>query len=89
MFGVAAGALVPGGHLFFVGVDLIEHGRRGPGDPNRLYMPERLGEALEGLDVLRCESVKDVAESTEGPPGRRSMWWRSRSAPTSDRLGPV
>jgi len=67
MFGLASGALVPGGQLFVVGVDLAEHGRRGPGDPDRLYTPERLREALSGLDVLRCESVAYEVAGKEGP----------------------
>lgn len=66
MFEHARAALAPGGHLFTVGVDVAEHGRRGPPDADRLYTPERLREALTGFDVLRCESVSYEGESTEG-----------------------
>lgn len=62
----ARGMLAPGGHLFMVGVDLAEHGRRGPKDAGRLLTVERLREVLGGLDLLRCESVSYEGESTEG-----------------------
>ena len=55
LFERAARALVRGGHLFIVGVVLADHGRRGPPDPDRLYTPQRLRDALAGLDVLRCD----------------------------------
>lgn len=66
MFGLAGEALVPGGHLFVVGVDLTEHGRRGPGDADRLYTRERLLGALPGFEVRRCESVTYEAQSGDG-----------------------
>lgn len=66
MFERAKAALVPGGHLFTVGVDAREHGRRGPPDEDRLYTPERLLEALAGFDVLRCEPVCYEGETTAG-----------------------
>ena len=68
MFERARDTLAPGGHLFVVGVDLVDHGRRGPPDPERLYTTERLRRALEGFDVLRCESVSSVAEHKQGRP---------------------
>lgn len=70
MFRRAGEALVPGGHLFAVGVDLVDHGRRGPPDPERLYTPERLRGALRGFDLLRCESV---VYETDGKQGRRRV----------------
>ncbi len=70
MFEHAGEGLVPGGHLFVVGVDLVDHGRRGPPDPERLYTPERLRRALEGFDLVRCESV---TYETEGREGRRRV----------------
>lgn len=66
MFASAREALVPGGHLFVVGVDLADHGRRGPPDAERLYTPERMVSALQDLDVLRCESLGYEAESRGG-----------------------
>ena len=66
MFERAREALAPGGHLFTVGVDAGEAGRRGPPDPDRLYTPARVREALAGFDVLRCEQVRYEGESTEG-----------------------
>jgi len=67
MFSHAGEMLAPDGHLFTVGVDLSELGRRGPRDGERLYTPERLRDALEGFEVLRCETVAYEGESTEGP----------------------
>ena len=69
MFGSVSQALVPGGHLFVVGVDVSEHGRRGPPDADRLYTPQRLRQALEAFDLVRCESVTYEAESK----GRRQQ----------------
>jgi len=66
MFAAFGEALAPGGHLFVVGVDLTDHGRRGPKDPQQLYTPDRLREALRGLQIVRCESVAYDGESTEG-----------------------
>jgi SAM-dependent methyltransferase len=66
MFARAGEALAPGGHLFVVGVELTDHGRRGPPDPARLYTPQRLREALRELELLRCESVSYEAERKEG-----------------------
>ncbi|MGI9080730.1 MAG: class I SAM-dependent methyltransferase [Thermoleophilaceae bacterium] len=70
MFMRAGEMLVPGGHLFTVGVDLAEHGRRGPPDAGRLLTVERLRGALGGLDLVRCESV---AYEGEGKEGRRAV----------------
>lgn len=66
MFEQAGAALVPGGHLFTIGVDLQEQGRRGPPAPERLYTPERVREALAGFEVLRCESVSYEGETRDG-----------------------
>jgi len=66
MFERTGAALAPGGHLFTVGVDAGEHGRRGPPDADRLYTPDRLREALAGFELLRCERVRYEGESTEG-----------------------
>jgi 2-polyprenyl-3-methyl-5-hydroxy-6-metoxy-1,4-benzoquinol methylase len=67
MFAHAGEMLRPGGHLFTVGVEIGELGRRGPKDPERLYTPERLREALVGFEVVRCERVAYRGETTDGP----------------------
>jgi hypothetical protein len=69
MFASVRQALVPGRHLFIIGVDVSEHGRRGPPDADRLYTPKRLSEALDSFDLVRCESVTHDAESK----GRRQQ----------------
>ncbi len=66
MFERTRAALVAGGHLFTVGVDVSEHGRRGPPDRDRLYAPALLRAALAGFDVLRCESLSYEGSSREG-----------------------
>ncbi len=70
MFGWAREALALGGHLFMAGVDLVDHGRRGPPDPERLYTRERARRALREFDLLRCESV---TYESEGRDGRREV----------------
>jgi 2-polyprenyl-3-methyl-5-hydroxy-6-metoxy-1,4-benzoquinol methylase len=58
VYGRAAEALVPGGHLFVTGVHALDHGRRGPPERDRLHTPERLRAALEGdFEVLRSDTV--------------------------------
>ena len=42
----AADALVPGGHLFVIGHDVVNLGRHGPPDSSRLLSIERLSEAM-------------------------------------------
>ena len=66
LFERAARALVPGGHLFTVGVVLADHGRRGPPDADRLYTPQRLRDSLHGLDVLRCEEHSYEQDHSSG-----------------------
>jgi len=66
LFGWVAEALAPGGHLFVIGVHAVDQGFRGPPDPERLYTPERMGDALRGFDLLRCESIVYEAEHSEG-----------------------
>ena len=66
MFGRARDALTPGGHLFTVGVEAGEHGRRGPPGADRLYTPERVSEALTGFEVLRCEAVTYEGQTRDG-----------------------
>jgi predicted O-methyltransferase YrrM len=66
MFGRAARALVPGGHLFVTGVHAVDHGRRGPPDRDRLHTPELLREALHDLEVVRCETMSYERERADG-----------------------
>lgn len=66
LFRRAARALVPGGHLFTVGVVLDDHGRRGPPDADRLYTPQRLHDALDGFEVLRCEERSYEQDHSSG-----------------------
>jgi len=70
LFERAARALVPGGHLFTVGVILGDHGRRGPPDAERLYTLERVRHALRGFQLLRCE---EHAYTQEHSSGRREV----------------
>lgn len=67
LFERARRALAPGGHLFVVGVDVADHGRRGPPDRERLYTPQRLRAALRGFDVLSCERHASEQEHSTGP----------------------
>ena len=67
LFGWVAEALAPGGYLFVIGVHVVDQGLRGPPDPERLYTPERMRDALRGFDLLRCESLVYEAERNEGP----------------------
>ena len=66
LFARVARALVPGGHVFTVGVVLADHGRRGPPDPERPYTVERLQQALRGFEVLRCEEHSYEQEHSSG-----------------------
>ena len=66
LFERVARALVPGGHVFTVGVILADHGRRGPPDPERLYTLERVQQALRGFEVLRCEQHAYEQEHSSG-----------------------
>lgn len=60
-------ALVPGGHLFTVGVVLDDHGRRGPPDRERLYTPMGLLMSLSAFEVLRCQKHTYVQDHGSGP----------------------
>ena len=66
LFQRVARALVPGGHVFTVGVVLADHGRRGPPDAERLYTVQRVQQALRGFDVLRCEEHTYDQEHSSG-----------------------
>ena len=66
LFERVARALVPGGHVFTVGVSLPDHGRRGPPDAERLYTLERVQQALRSFEVLRCEQYAYEQEHSTG-----------------------
>lgn len=63
----AATALVPGGHLFVVGHDLVNLGRHGPPDAERLLSLDRLAQALpDDLQVERLERRTRPADDGSG-----------------------
>ncbi len=63
----AAAALVPGGHLFVVGHDLVNLGRHGPPDAERLLSPDRLAAAIpDELQVERLERRTRPADDGSG-----------------------
>ena len=66
LFERVARALVPGGHVFTVGVILADHGRRGPPDAERLYTLERVQHALHSFELLRCEQHTYEQEHSSG-----------------------
>ena len=66
LFARVARALVPGGHVFTVGVVLADHGRRGPPDAERLYTVQRVQDALRGFELLRCEEHTYEQEHSSG-----------------------
>jgi len=66
LFERAERALVPGGHVFTVGVILADHGRRGPPDAERLYTVQRVKRALGGFELLHCEEHTYEQEHSSG-----------------------
>lgn len=63
----AGAALVPGGHLFVVGHDLVNLGRHGPPDTERLLSLERLAAALpDEVQVERLERRTRPADDGSG-----------------------
>ena len=66
LFRRAREALVPGGHLFTVGVFRADHGRRGPPDSERLYTPMDLVMSLSAFQVLRCQKHTYEQEHSSG-----------------------
>jgi SAM-dependent methyltransferase len=71
VFGAAAEALVPGGHLLVAGRHLDDLGRdggRGPGDPALRDTPEQLARSLPAeVEVIRCEAASRTVPSDDGP----------------------
>lgn len=82
----AAEALVPGGHLFVVGHDLVNLGLHGPPDPDRLLSVERLSDALPetvAVEVLdrRSRPPDHGATPGTGAPDVAVIAWATRRAP--------
>ncbi len=81
----AAGALVADGHLFVVGHDLVNLGRHGPPDPERLLSVDRLSRALpatvsvEKLE-LRTRRTGPSAEPDEDDADVAVLAWASKRA---------
>lgn len=69
VFGCAAHALRPGGHLLVVGRDLADvSAGYGPSDPDRRFTVERLAGALpRDLELERCEQLTRERHDPEGP----------------------
>lgn len=85
LFARAAAALAPGGRLLVLGHHLDELGHQGPPDPERLYTPERVRDALPaGLLIERVERVE--ADERDG---RRSahVVARARRPPDGPAAG--
>ena len=68
LFRTAAAALAPGGTLLVIGHDQdnIAHGHGGPQDPSRLYTPESVTAALDGLTIRLAERVPRPVQTPEG-----------------------
>lgn len=70
VYGAAAAAVAPGGHLVIIGHDRsnLTEGTGGPQDPDVLFTPSEIASVLEGFEVLRAERVsRDVGD------GRRAI----------------
>jgi len=65
----AAAALAPGGLLLVVGHDRsnLTGGVGGPPDPDLLYTPDEIVDALPGLDVRRAGTVLRPVEGSPVP----------------------
>jgi SAM-dependent methyltransferase len=61
----AAQAVVPGGHLYFVGHHLESLGRAGPPDPKLLYSEDTLAGAFPGLQVLHEQRIEHRRSDVE------------------------
>ena len=67
VFGRAARAVAPGGHLLVVGRSLADLATGyGPSDPTRRFTTRRLAGAFPGIDLERGEQVTRRRESPDG-----------------------
>jgi SAM-dependent methyltransferase len=68
VLGRAAAALAPGGTLLVIGHDLenVSRGTGGPQDPELLYTPSAVVDALPGLTVERAERVRRPVDTGDG-----------------------
>jgi 2-polyprenyl-3-methyl-5-hydroxy-6-metoxy-1,4-benzoquinol methylase len=64
----ARSAVAPGGTVFVVGHDRtnITDGYGGPQDPGRLYTPELVTAALDGLEIATAERVNRAVATPDG-----------------------
>ena len=68
VFGRAAEAVAPDGHILVMGRDLSDlPAGLGPSDPARRFTPRRLSGAFPGIELERCERVVRSREAAEGP----------------------
>ncbi|MDQ6750124.1 MAG: class I SAM-dependent methyltransferase [Actinomycetota bacterium] len=89
VFGHAARALAPGGHLLVVGRDVADlSAGYGPSDPDRRFTVDRLAAAVPAsLELERCEQVIRERREPEGPRALiDTVAWARRPAPTSAAL---
>ncbi|MEO6826127.1 MAG: class I SAM-dependent methyltransferase [Microbacteriaceae bacterium] len=90
----AASWVAPNGELIVLGHDIqnLDTGAPGPRDPELLYTPELLRDAVsEYLDILQCRTViRDAASDAElpvGSPGQaRDTFLRARRGPAASQL---
>ena len=67
VFGRAAAAVAPGGHLLVIGRSLADLSTGyGPSDPARRFTTRRLSGAFPGIELERCEQVTRRRETPDG-----------------------
>jgi SAM-dependent methyltransferase len=74
LFGKAAEAVAPRGHLFVIGHHLESLGRAGPPHPDLLYTEEDLRHAYPGLRVTRLERSERSGVAGEPGPVDLILW---------------
>jgi SAM-dependent methyltransferase len=67
VFGRAADAVAPGGHVLVLGRDLADlPAGLGPSDPTRRFTTRRLSGAFPGIELERCEQVTRTRTAVDG-----------------------
>jgi SAM-dependent methyltransferase len=67
VFGRAAAAVAPGGHVLVVGRDLADLPvGMGPSDPTRRFTKRRLSGAFPGIELERCGQATRMRQTPEG-----------------------